>query len=127
MSLSGSGLRTRTEPPTRAVSCSSEDSTTSRPRLMISTWSTVCATSASTWLEIEHRALAGSERAQEVAQPAHPFRVEAVRRLVEDQQLGVAEQRRGEPEPLPHPERVALDAPAGGVGQLDQPQHLLDA
>ena len=109
-SRGSSELRTRTEPPTRAVSCSSEDSTTSSPRLMISTWSTVCATSASTWLEIEHRPPVGGERAQEVAQPAHALRVEPVGRLVEDQQLRVAEQRRREPEPLPHPERVALDA-----------------
>ena len=35
------GGRTRTVPPTRAVSCSSEDSATSLPRLMINTWSTV--------------------------------------------------------------------------------------
>src|SRR3984957_20555488 len=32
-----SGVRTRTDPPTRAVSCSSEDSMTSFPWLMIST------------------------------------------------------------------------------------------
>jgi hypothetical protein len=56
-----------------------------------------------------------------------PLRVEAVRRLVENQKLRVAEQRRGETEPLPHPERVALGAPAGGIGQLDHAQHLLDA
>ena len=83
---------------------------TSRPRLMISTWSTVCATSASTWLEIEHRATLRGERAQEVAQPAHALRVEPVGGLVEDEQLRLAEQRRREPESLAHAERVALDA-----------------
>ena len=35
--LPRAGVRTRTEPPTRAVSCSSDDSMTSLPRLMIST------------------------------------------------------------------------------------------
>ncbi len=40
--------RTRTAPPARAVSSSSEDESTSRPRLMMSTRSTVCSTSAST-------------------------------------------------------------------------------
>ena len=51
------------------------------------------------------------ERAEEVAKPADALRVEAVRRLVEDEHLGVAEKRRREAESLPHPERVALHAP----------------
>ena len=55
----------------------------------------------------EDRASLGRERAEEVAQPADALRVEPVRRLVEDEHLGIAEQRGGEPEPLPHPERVA--------------------
>ena len=59
----------------------------------------------------EDRAALGGERAQEVAQPPDPGRVEAVRRLVEHEHLRVAEQRRREAEALPHPERVALDAP----------------
>ena len=42
----------------------------------------------------EHRPAAGRERAQEVAQPAHALRVEPVGRLVEDEQLRLAEQRR---------------------------------
>ena len=50
------------------------------------------------------------ERAQEVAQPADPLRVEAVGRLVEHQHARVAEQRGGESEPLAHAERVALRA-----------------
>ena len=37
-----------------------------------------------------------------------PGRIEAVGRLVEDQHLGIAEQRRGDREPLAHPDRVAL-------------------
>ena len=57
----------------------------------------------------EHRPAARRERAQEVAQPAHALRVEPVGRLVEDEQLRLAEQRRREAEPLPHAERVALD------------------
>src|SRR5512132_1217408 len=47
-----SGVRMRTDPVARLVSCSSDDSTTSLPWLLISTSSTVCATSARTWLEI---------------------------------------------------------------------------
>ena len=51
------------------------------------------------------------ERAQEVAEPADSLRVEAVGGLVEDEHLGIAEQRRCEAEALAHPERVALHAP----------------
>ena len=75
----------------------------------------------------EHAAAARREGAQEVAQPAHPLGVEAVRRLVEDEQLRLAEQRRREPEALPHPERVALHAPARCAVELDEPKHLVDA
>ena len=44
----------------------------------------------------------GRERPQEVAQPAHPFGIEAVRGLVKYQQLGIAKQRPREPETLTH-------------------------
>ena len=52
----------------------------------------------------EDGASLGRERPQEVAQPAHPFGVEAVRGLVKDQQLGIAEQRPREPQTLAHAE-----------------------
>ena len=57
----------------------------------------------------------GGEAAQEVAEPADALGVEAVSGLVEDQQLGVSEQRGRQPEPLPHPERVAADTAATGA------------
>ena len=74
----------------------------------------------------EHRAALGRERAEEVAEPADPLRVEPVRRLVEDEHLRVAEERGREPEPLAHPERVALRAPTRGAGQLDEVEQLVD-
>ena len=43
-------------------------------------------------------------------------RVEAGRRLVEKQHLGLVDQRRGEVEPPPHPARVGADPPVGGLG-----------
>ena len=75
----------------------------------------------------EHRLAVGGERAQEVAQPAHALRVEAVRRLVEHEELGVAEQRRREREPLPHAERVGLHTAAPRRLELDEAEHLVDA
>jgi hypothetical protein len=73
----------------------------------------------------EHGPAFRCERAQEVAKPAHAFRVEAVGGLVEDQQLGLTEQRSGQPESLPHAERIALHAAAGGAGELDHSQHVV--
>ena len=75
----------------------------------------------------EHGPLPGREPAQEIAQPADTLGVEPVCRLVEDQQLGIAEQRSREAEPLAHPERVALHASARRTLEIDEPQHLVDA
>ena len=94
---------------------------------MMTTWSTVWATSASRWLDTEHGAALGGEAPQEVAQPAHAGGVEAVGRLVEHEHRGVAEQGGGEREPLAHAEGEAADASAGGLGQPDQVEHLVDA
>src|SRR5581483_7633610 len=59
--------------------------------------------------------------------PAHALGVEAVRRLVEHEQLRIAEQRRREGEPLPHPEGVTLHAAASGALELDEAEQLVDA
>ena len=127
-SASACGLRTRTLRPRGRSARRARPRATKRPRLMITTRSTVCATSASTWLETSDRAAAGrGEGAQEVAQPADALRVEPVRRLVEHEQLRVAEQRGREPEPLAHAERVALHPPSGRILELDEAEHLLHA
>jgi hypothetical protein len=55
------------------------------------------------------------------------FRVQPVRRLVEDEQLGVAEQRAREPEALAHPEGVGLDPPRRDRFELDELEHLIAA
>ena len=49
------------------------------------------------------------EAADQLAHVAHPRRVEAGRGLVEDQQARAAQQRRGDPQALAHPVRVAAD------------------
>ena len=52
--------------------------------------------------------------------------IEAVRRLVEDQDLGLAEQRRRESETLAHPEREPFDSLVRGVRESDELEHLVD-
>ena len=59
------------------------------------------------------------EPVQELLELDAVARVGAVQRLVEDQQLGLVDERRGELDPLLHPARVGADAPVGGVGQVD--------
>src|SRR5690242_16708441 len=69
----------------------------------------------------------GGERLHEVADPQDPLGVQAVDRLVEHQDGRVAEQRRGNAEPLPHAERETLGALPGHVGQAHEFKHLADA
>jgi hypothetical protein len=53
--------------------------------------------------------------------------VQAVRRLVEDAQLRVGQQCRGDAEPLLHAERVGAHEVVGTVAQLDHREYLGDA
>ena len=75
-------------------SSASGQARTSRPRAMMTTSSTVCSTSASTWLDTRTVRPWRREVAQEAAQPGDALGVQAVGRLVEDQHARVAEQRR---------------------------------
>ena len=89
----------------------------SSPSAITTTSSTDCATSARTWLETSTaRPPAACSRSSPRSQ-RDAGRVEAVGRLVEDQHLRVAEQRRGDRQALAHAHRVALHAPVGGVGR----------
>jgi len=65
----------------------------------------------------EHGPALVGQTPDQTAQPVHALGVEAVGRLVEDQDLGVAEQGPGQPEPLAHAEREAADPSATGGGQ----------
>ena len=65
----------------------------------------------------QHRATLVRESTHVPAQPPHARRVEAVRRLVEDEDRRVAEHRRGQPQPLPHPEGELPDPPPSVRGE----------
>ena len=70
--------------------------------------------------------LAG-EPAQQVAQPADAGRVQAVGRLVEDEDGRVAEQRTGERQALTHAERERARPAVGRLAQADDVEHLIHA
>ena len=57
---------------------------------------------------------------------AHPGRVQARGRLVEQQELRVAQERRRDAEPLAHAVRVAAHLVALAVGELDDVEDLVD-
>ena len=75
----------------------------------------------------QHGAPAAGLVAQQVAHPADAGRVEPVAGLVEDQHLGVAQQRRRDGEPLAHAHRVALHPAVARLGQPDLLEHLVGA
>jgi hypothetical protein len=72
----------------------------------------------------EHGAALGRQRLHEVADPQDPLRVQPVDRLVEHQDLRVAEQRDRDAEPLAHAQREPLRALARHVGQAHHFQDL---
>ncbi len=57
----------------------------------------------------------------------HASGIEPVCGLVEDQQLGLPEQRASEPEALAHPERVGPHPPVRRPREVDELERLLDA
>ena len=74
----------------------------------------------------EDRLALAAQVAQEPAQPADALGVQAVRRLVEDEHAGVAEQRGREAESLAHAHAVLAGALAGGGGDAGQLEQLVD-
>ena len=112
----GPGCARRSAGRRRAASASSSCST-SRPRSSTPTRVHSCSTSASRWLDRKTVVPPRVQLEQQLADLADALRVQAVGRLVEDQQLRTAQQRAGQPEPLAHAERVGLHRPAADAGR----------
>ena len=73
----------------------------------------------------QHGPALGGQRLEQVTDPDDPLRVQAVDRLVEQQHARIAQQRRRDPQPLPHTEGEAAGALTGNPVQPDQTQHLV--
>ena len=122
------GVRTSTRSPEAAASRSATlVSAISRPRPMTTRWSAVSSSSLIRWLETSTaRPSAASDRSRP-ADPDDALGVQAVDRLVEHQHRRVAEQRRGDAEPLPHAEREAAGPASRADGRRpDLVEHLVD-
>ena len=75
----------------------------------------------------EHRApVLLDEEADHLPEGRHAGRVEPVRRLVEDQELGIGEQAPGDAEALSHPHRVSLDLAVCVRGEPDALEGAVD-
>ncbi len=74
----------------------------------------------------QHGLAAVGEAAQGCPHLLDPGRVEAVGRFVEDQQLGVLEQRGRHRQPLPHAEGVSGEPVPRAVGEAHLVQHRAD-
>ena len=71
--------------------------------------------------------VAPRSRAADDRSDVHPAdRVERRRRLVEQDQLGIAEQCDGQAETLLHPLREAADRVVGAIGQTDMFEGIAD-
>src|SRR5262249_28669620 len=100
-------------------------SATSRPRPITIRCSAVSAISLIRWLETKMvRPSAASDLSRPRIQDA--VRVQAVDRLVEHQHRRVAEQGRGDAQPLPHAEGEPADPLPGDAVQSRQPEYLGD-
>jgi hypothetical protein len=72
----------------------------------------------------QHRQAAGGEALDQRAHVAHAGGIEPVGRLVENEELRVAQQAGGDSEALAHAERVAPDLVVRAIGQIDELEHL---
>src|SRR6476620_10819437 len=66
------------------------------------------------------------KRAQKLAKPTDSLWVEPVRRLVEHEDAGIAEQRAREAQALAHSERVTTGAAPRSILKVDDLENLLD-
>src|SRR5690606_41009517 len=66
------------------------------------------------------------QAAESLLERALPRRVEAIERLVEEQHVGIAQERRRQGEALAHPLGVAADRTVEIVGELDELGQRLD-
>ena len=90
------------------------------------TSSTVCSSSDRWWLDSRTVRPSAARSRRTAAQPVHAVGVQAVGRLVEQQQFGIRQQRGGQRQSLLHTGGIGLDPLVGAVGEADQIEHLGD-
>ena len=117
---------TSTVDPARCARAASRSApaTTSRPPSIITTWSHTCCTSSSRWVAISTEMPNVPSRATSASISSRPERVEAGGRLVEQHQLGVADERLGQLRALAHAGGEPADRAEPGLVETDQVEHV---
>ena len=95
------------------------------PRPTITRRPAVSCSSLIRWLDTSTARPFGGQRGQEPAHPDDALGVHAVERLIQHQDRRVAEQRRGDPQPLPHAEGVPARLPPRRCLQADLGEHRI--
>ena len=114
MTSAGCGVRRlKREPAAPSRGSRTPTSAISRPRPMTIRWSAVSSRLAHQMARDQNDPAFRGERAEEFPDPADAFRIEAVDRLVEEQNRRIPEQGGCDAEALGHPEREAAGAAAG--------------
>ncbi len=117
----------RAPAPAPAASSAIGPCVTTLPRSTIAAASQILSTSSSRWEEMNTvRPSCSTICADHFAELLDAARIEAVRRLVEDQQPRICEQATRDPETLAHAERVALDLVVGALGEADAGERRAD-
>ncbi len=98
----------------------------SRPRPTTIRWSAVNAISLIRCEETKTVRPSRCEPSQQVPHPVDSFRVEPVDGLVEHHRLRIADQRRRDPEPLPHPERELAGPLPRNLVKTDEIDQIVD-
>ena len=94
---------------------------------MMIRWSAVTAISLIRCEERNTVRPSAASRLEQVADPVDALGIQAVDRLVEDQDLGIAQQRGGDPQPLAHAEGELAGPLAGDLVEADERDQLVDA
>ena len=119
-SSAGTRNRARRGAAARRVTSATVPSATTRPRLRIRTREQVSSTSPRKCvLEHDGRAALARDALDEAQHLPLARRVEPQRRLVEEHDLRVVDQRAGDAEPLAHPAAVGGDPRRPALGQAD--------
>lgn len=75
----------------------------------------------------QHRSTLARQIAQQMTDPQNAIRIQTIHRFVENQRRRITQQRRRDPEALPHPQGKPANPLRSDISQTNQPQQLVDS
>ena len=126
MSAAGAFTRSSNSRPWGCLSASVGPWTAIRPRSITTTESHTCSTSGKRWDErIRFTPLLWAKIADELQHLVAPFRVQSIGRFIQEEQIGIVDQRLRELDSLFHARGVGFDVAVASLAQSDVKQHLV--